>query len=163
MDETGAVQLTGACLPREAKLPEYKESIETGNFVYLAPEILRGEMYEATADIYSFGLFLIEMLIPDMCHVFRRERKMTLYDFTQNVNPETMLSLTNTVEVFTVKTRALITNCLEMDKDDRPLMSDVVEYTSFIKTETDALDRLPSRPHRLPVIKRHSQRFSTWM
>lgn len=141
----------------------YKESVESGNFVYLAPEILRGDIYEPTADIYSFGLLILEMMVPEMPHVFKRERKMTLYDFTENVNPEVMLDLENTVEIFTVKTRALVENCLQMDKDDRPLMNLVVEYTSFIKSETDALDKLPSRPHRLPAIKRHSQKFSTWM
>lgn len=161
MDENGTVQLTAACLPRKAKFPEYRESIETGNFVYLAPEILRGEIYEPTADIYSFGLFLIEMLVPEMPHVFKKERKMTLYDFTENVNPEMMLDLVNTVEIFTVKSRALIENCLQFEKDDRPLMNLVVEYTSFIKSEKDALERLPSRPHRVPVIKRHSQKVST--
>lgn len=163
MDEYGTVQLTGACLPREAKLPVYKESIETGHFVYLAPEVLRGDVYEPTADIYSYGLFLIEMLVTETPHVFRKERKMTLCDFTKQIDPESMLNLMKIVEVFTVKTRALIENCLQMDKDDRPLMSLVVEYTSFIKSETEALEKLPSRPNRLPVIKRHSQRFSTWM
>jgi serine/threonine protein kinase len=156
MDEAGNVQLTGACLPRFAKLPFDTERIDTGDFVYLAPEVLRGDKYEVFADIYSFGLFILELAQVEMPVVFREQRKMTLCDFIRTVDPEKMLNLEEVVEVFTNNTRALILNCLEIDKDNRPLMSEVIEYTSFIKNEKDALAKLPTRRSRARPIKRPS-------
>ncbi|KAL4226499.1 hypothetical protein ACF0H5_014484 [Mactra antiquata] len=148
VNEQGSVQLSGACLPRNAKLPFDTETTETGNFVYLAPEVLRGEKYEPFADIYSFGLFVLELAHVDVPVTFIDQRKMTLCDFIRDVNPETMLKLEETVEIFTNKTRALIFNCLDLDKLCRPLMSEVVEYASYIRLETDALSRLPTRKTR---------------
>ncbi|XP_060583775.1 uncharacterized protein LOC132739947 isoform X2 [Ruditapes philippinarum] len=156
MDEAGNVQLTGACLPRFAKLPFDTERIDTGDFVYLAPEVLRGDKYEVFADVYSFGLFILELAQVEMPVVFREQRKMTLCDFIRTVDPEKMLNLEEVVEVFTNNTRALILNCLEIDKDNRPLMSEVIEYTSFIKNEKDALAKLPTRRSRARPIKRPS-------
>ncbi|XP_045165820.2 uncharacterized protein LOC123529516 isoform X2 [Mercenaria mercenaria] len=156
VDETGTVQLTGACLPRFAKLPFDTERIDTGDFVYLAPEVLRGEKYEAFADIYSFGLLILELVQTEISVVFKEQRKMTLCDFIRTVNPEEMLKLDAVVEVFTVKTRALIVNCLEIDKENRPQMCEVVEYTSYIGSEADALAKLPSRRSRARPIKRPS-------
>ena len=158
VDENGEVQLTGACLPRVASLPNDTESRETGNFVYLAPEVLQGYKYDAGADIYSFGLFLIELVVYE-AHgwVFKEQRKMTLCDFIRNVNPETMLDLEGLTQDFTMKTRALIQNCLAVKKHERPPMEEVVEYTFLLKNEQEALDKLPTRHSRARVMKRHSK------
>ena len=161
VDENGEVQLTGGCLPREPNLPHDTESRETGNFVYLPPEVLGGQKYDAGADIYSFGLFIIELAVTYVqgC-VFREQRKMTLCDFIRTVDPEEMLDFDGLLQDFTMKTRALIQNCLEMDKDDRPPIDEVVEYTFLIKDESDALDKLPSRHSRGRVVKRHGKNTS---
>lgn len=124
--------------------------------MYLAPEVLRGDKYEALADIYSFGLFILELTKVEMPVVFKEQRKMTMCDFIRTVNPEEMLDLEIAVEVFTIKTRTLIQNCLEVNKDYRPFMAEVVEYTSFIEGEKDALAKLPTRRSRAKPIKRPS-------
>lgn len=149
--------MTGACLPRNAKLPFDTETHETGTFAYLAPEVLRGEKYEAYADIYSFGLLVLELAHYDVSEAFHKQRKMTICDFIRTVNPETMLQLDETVEIFTNKTRALLFNCLEIEKTARPLMSEVVEFASYIKLETDALARLPTRKTRTRVRRKSSE------
>lgn len=151
VDGTGTVQLTGACLPRTAKLPYDTETTETGDFAVLAPEVLCGEKYEAFADIYAFGLLILELVQVDMPVVFRDQRRMTLCDFIRTVNPEEMLGLHDAVEVFTNKTRALIINCLEIEKTFRPQIIEVVRYADFIKSETDALAKFPSRRSRGPI------------
>jgi len=124
--------------------------------VYLAPEVLGGERYEATADIYSFGLIVLELMHHKIPIVFRRERRMTLYDFASRVDPSTMLDLEKCLEIFTIKTRALIINCLDPVRNERPLMAEVVEYANELSTEKDALDRFMTRRSRAPVIKRPS-------
>ncbi|KAH3777653.1 uncharacterized protein LOC127844925 isoform X2 [Dreissena polymorpha] len=151
VDEDGEVRLTGACLPRKAVFPTYRESIYSGDFVHLAPEVLTGDVYKPTADIYAFGLLVIELTNNDMPKVFAKEREMTLYDFTERVQPDVMLNLEQTVNIYTVKTRALIENCLQMDPNDRPHMREVVEYTDNIKYELDALDKFPTRKTRAHV------------
>ena len=158
VDENGDVQLSGACLPRMAALPNDTETREAGNFVYLAPEVLRGHKYTASADIYSFGLFLLELGVAEVRGwVYRGQRQMTLCDFIRDVKPVTMLELEGLLQSFTIKTRALIENCLAIEKDDRPPMDEVVEYTLQIKTEEEALEKLPSRHSRGHVVKRNSK------
>lgn len=155
VDDAGRVQISGACLPRHAKLPDTtSRSVQAGDFVYLAPEVLRGEEYSSCADIYSFGLLILELAHGDVSSVFQEQRQMLLGDFIRDVNTETMLKLSETVEIFTIKTRALICNCLEINKKDRPEMTEVVEYANYIKGEDEAMGRLPSRRSR-PVIKRN--------
>ena len=137
-------------------LPDDKESCETGSFVYLAPEVLRGVVYESTADIYAYGLLILELAQTNVQAVYKAQRKETLRDFIEMVDPEQMLNLDESVEIFTIKTRTLIQNCLAMDKSDRPVMTEVVEYSKFIKSENDALAQLPSRRSR-PIIKKTSR------
>ncbi|WAR25726.1 STE20-like protein [Mya arenaria] len=155
LDEEGNVRLTGACLPRHAHFPDYRETTEAGDFVYLAPEVLRKERYEPPADIYSFGLLVLEMIHYGVPAVFGSERRMTLYDFADKVNPEAMLNLDKTLEIFTIKTRALIINCLDKDPRERPCLKEVVEFTDLIKTEKEALDKFPTRRSKA-VIKKPS-------
>lgn len=151
LDETGTVRLTGSCLPRLAKLPFDKDNTEAGNFVYLAPEVLLGQTYESSADVYSFGLLILELAQADIPVAFKNQRSSTLSDFIGSVDPEEMLDLENAVEIFTVKTRALIINSLQTEKTDRPAMSEVTEYTGYIRAETDALARIPTRRSRGPI------------
>lgn len=149
VDEDGIVRLTGACLPRIAKLPA-DTTWPAKTFVYLAPEVLRGEIYDSSSDIYSFGLLVLELATICLPMVFVKEQNAALCDFIRNVNPQIMLKINEAVAAFTVKTKALVSNCLEIDKHCRPSIKDVVEYTSYIKNE-DALLLLSSRKARKPI------------
>ena len=80
---------------------------------------------------------------------------MTLCDFVRDVDPDAMLELEGLLQSFTIKTRALIQNCLAIDKIERPPMDEVVEYTLLIKHEEEALEKLPSRHSRGHVVKRY--------
>ncbi|KAL3853540.1 hypothetical protein ACJMK2_017075 [Sinanodonta woodiana] len=82
----GQVKLTGACLPRVPTLPIDKVNIMTGDFVYLAPEVLRGDKYTFPADVYSFGILCAEVLTPTFI-AFRNEKKMPMYEFMSIDNP----------------------------------------------------------------------------
>ncbi|KAK3610634.1 hypothetical protein CHS0354_009099 [Potamilus streckersoni] len=83
---SGQVKLTGACFPRVATLPGDKVRTKTGDFVYLAPEVLRGDKYTFPADVYSFGILSAEILSPPFI-AFRKEKKTTLSEFISYNNP----------------------------------------------------------------------------
>ena len=71
------------CLEWVAKLADFGASRHTGNAagsdvmtmtmagtpVYCAPEVLQGDPYNKSADVYSFGLVLLEMLIGNPLYV----------------------------------------------------------------------------------------------
>ena len=139
-------------------MPSDMESRETGSFVYLAPEVLRGHKYNAAADIYAYGLFLLELAVFELRgFVFKEQRQMTLCDFVKNVEPMKMLPLKGLLQSFTIKIRALIENCLAIEECDRPSIDEVVEYTLQVRTENEALEKLPSRHERGHVVKRNSK------
>ncbi|KAK3610633.1 hypothetical protein CHS0354_009097 [Potamilus streckersoni] len=83
---SGQVKLTGACLPRVATLPLDKVHFKTGDFVYLAPEVLRLDKYTFTADVYSFGILSAEIMKPSFIG-FRRQKKFTLSEFISCDDP----------------------------------------------------------------------------
>ena len=54
-------------------------------FVYLAPEVLNGELYLATADLYGYGIFLLEMVTQKT--MFKHEKKtMSFQEFQHKVD-----------------------------------------------------------------------------
>lgn len=63
VDQHRNVKLTGGCFPRHAKLPDNWGDIPTGDFIYIAPFVLRGHKYVHRADIYAFGLLMYEVLL----------------------------------------------------------------------------------------------------
>lgn len=84
VDERGEVRVTGACLPRKATLP-IDTNMAVSEFVYLAPEVLNGELYLATADLYGYGIFLLELVTQKT--MFKHEKKtMSFQEFQQKVD-----------------------------------------------------------------------------
>jgi serine/threonine protein kinase len=129
--ESGEVRLTGACVPRHATLPLEKEN-PVSEFVYLAPEVLRKELYITSADIYGYGLLMYELLCERKA--FQEQRKSTFKDFAERVNPEKMLHLlTHISACLTEGTIKLISHCVQISEDDRPNMHVVIEMLDSLK------------------------------
>lgn len=135
MDFEGTVKLTGGCLPRYATFPMEKESIGAGDFVYLSPDVLRGELYVACADIYALGLLFYEMFLNLRC--FDNQRTMTLDLFTSKVDPKEMNNVSSLCEQanMTESTKNLILWCIDPSADKRPTIQVVVEKASDFKCE----------------------------
>ena len=125
--------MTGACVPRHATLPLEKEN-SVSEFVYLAPEVLRNELYITSADVYGYGLLVYELLSERK--VFYNQRKSTFREFAERVNPETMLHLlTHARTWFSEGTIKLVSQCLEISQEKRPNMNVVIEMLDSIKGE----------------------------
>lgn len=75
--------MTATCLPRPAELLELEaNSPMTNNFVYLSPEVLKGAVYSAAADLYSFALLCLEVKTPQY-NVFADLRVMECFNVHQ--------------------------------------------------------------------------------
>ncbi|XP_033744459.1 uncharacterized protein LOC117330352 [Pecten maximus] len=154
VDPDGMVKLTGGCLPRRASFPLDKEKVEVGDFVYLSPSVLKGELYISVSDVYSFGLFLLEVVVG--VTAYEEFRKYPLDRFTDKVEPAVMLNLDNALAKLTETTRGVIRRCVASSKDDRPNISDIVSLVSALGDDVKVVST-KSRRHRLPVVNRHKR------
>jgi hypothetical protein len=62
IDDDTSVKLCGACHPKVAPLPDDKDAILVGDFVYVSPEVLKGELYVSCADIYFYIVYRLHQL-----------------------------------------------------------------------------------------------------
>ncbi|XP_061187110.1 uncharacterized protein LOC133195272 [Saccostrea echinata] len=131
VDFDGNVKLSGGCLPRCANFPMDKESIGVGDFAYLSPDVLRGEIYVACADVYALGLLIYEMLLNARC--FDNQRMMTLDLFTSKVDPIGMNDVVNKCQEvnMTESTKNLILWCMDPSADKRPAVQVIAEMSDF--------------------------------
>lgn len=132
VNERGEVCATGACLPRKATLP-YDTNMSVAEFVYLAPEVLNGELYVATADVYSYGILLLELVLQHS--IFRSERKnLTFQEFHQKIctaGPEAMLLKGVIPMTLTDEALIVVKKCLSSDKVSLDLVAEVKEIKDF--------------------------------
>ena len=135
VDFQGTVKLTGGCLPRRATFPMEKESIGVGDFVYLSPDVLRGELYIACADIYALGLLFYEMFLN--LRSFDNQRAMTLDLFTSKVDPVAMNRVPELCDEaeMTESTKNLLLWCLDISAGERPTIQVVAEQAKQFKVE----------------------------
>ncbi|XP_062582798.1 serine/threonine-protein kinase Nek7-like [Saccostrea cucullata] len=156
VDFDGNVKLTGGCLPRLASFPMDKESIGVGDFAYLSPDVLRGEIYVACADVYALGLLIFELLLNTRC--FDNQRMMTLDLFTSKVDPIGMNDVINKCQEvnMTESTKNLIVWCMDPSADKRPPVQVIAEKMSDFKTEQCAqnLRRSGFQTRRHQAVKR---------
>ena len=110
---------------------------ETGTVLgtshYLAPEQARGEKVDAKTDVYSFGVFLYELLageVPYSGHGFLAVAVQHVNEPVPDVlerRPDTPLRLAT-----------LVSRCLAKEPEDRPAMDEVVAGLTACLAELDA-------------------------
>ena len=131
VNEQGDVCATGACLPRKATLP-YDTNVPVAEFVYLAPEVLSGELYLAAADHYGFGILLMELVLQKS--VFRTEKKSMFKEFQEKINqngPEAMLLKGLVPFSLTEEALTLVKKCLHKDGRSPDLAAEVKAIHEF--------------------------------
>lgn len=94
----------------------------------MAPEILRGEKYTTSADVYSFGVILWEMLTSDIPWKGRSQAHITgmvgYYKETLKVPNQCNKDL-----------RKIVNNCLLYEAERRPSFEHIVQYLDQIEEE----------------------------
>lgn len=133
VNTSGAVRLTGTCYPRRAILPLDKDN-PVSNLVYLAPEVLQGNLYITPSDMFGFGLLLFELISNKQA--FRHQRKFSFQEFVEKVNPVTMLPLDSTTrQWFSDEVFGVLCQCVSVDMAARPKMVDVVDILQEFKVD----------------------------
>ncbi|XP_021369321.1 uncharacterized protein LOC110460623 isoform X2 [Mizuhopecten yessoensis] len=148
VDPDGMVKLTGGCLPRLASFPLDKEKVEVGDFMYLSPSVLKGELYISVSDVYAFGLFLLEVVVG--LTAYDKFRKLPLDKFTAMVDPPVMLDLENALSNLSDTTKDIICRCVATSNDDRPNMSELTGLVTSLGKDVK-VGPVKSRRHRAPV------------
>ena len=111
--------MSGACLPRRAKLPaDLKESI-SGDFVYLPKNVLFGEVYNSSSDIYCFALMYLELKTTSPERLLQMERMSTIEQF-RSINTTAVLEEKLVKSVCQKEFKQLIRKCLDSNMSVRP-------------------------------------------
>lgn len=151
----GNVQLCGACLPRVARFPPDADQVNTEPFVCLSPEVLRGELYTADDDYYSFGLVVWETCLPGEDKPFALQRDtMSLAQFRTSVHPSSMLLL-DAKEHLTPPLARVLRGCLLPARGLRLKADALKEQIAELRSDpiVQSLSSV-ARRHR-PVVSRH--------
>ena len=117
--ENGEVQLSGACLPRKAKLPiDLNESISS-DFVYLPKEVLFRDFYISSSDIYCFALLCLELHTNPRQRVFEMERLLTIEQF-RSLDTSGILVTKLANSSYQKEFKQLLRKCLDGNLSARP-------------------------------------------
>ena len=127
------MKLCGACRPKEAALPQDKDRVPAGDFVYLSPEVLSGDVYVACADVYAFGLLIFDLLVGT---VFKDQRQMPLSVFIDNCAPNAMNGCPYSIGELNSGTQMVIQECLDVVIDKRPSVEQLMKSVLDIKNDT---------------------------
>ena len=94
----------------------------------MAPEILRGEKYEESADVYSFGMILWEMLTSEIPYYGRSNAQITgiVGYFGQKLAPPQRINK---------HLKKIINNCLIFEPERRPGFDDIVKYLEKVEKQ----------------------------
>ena len=87
----------------------------------MAPEILRGEKYTQSADVYSFGVILWEMMTGDIPYMGRSIAQITGIVGYYKESLRVPLQCNN-------KLRKIVNNCLLFESDRRPSFEHIVAF-----------------------------------
>lgn len=129
-DEDGYTAVVGDFGLAE-KIPDYSEGSEkeplsvVGSPYWMAPEVLRGELYDEKADVFAYGIILCEMIarIPaDPDYLPRTE------DFGLDVQTFRNMVNADCPPAFLL----LAFHCCNMDQKSRPSFCDVVQRLEVI-------------------------------
>ena len=139
-----------------AAFPRDKESISVAEFVYLSPDVLRGETYVACADVYALGLLIFELILN--IRAFDNQRAMTLDRFTERVDPIKMLDIDAMCEKnhVTESTKNLIEWCVHPVADKRPIIQILSEQITTLSGER-CIANLRRTKSRHPIRKKSGQ------
>ncbi|KAL5014168.1 hypothetical protein ScPMuIL_008438 [Solemya velum] len=135
VDDEGDVKLSGLCLPRNATLPMDKEAVQVGDFVYLAPEVLSGEIYDRKADVYSFAGLLLELLYGKRC--FENERNWYLDIFIKELSAKktNVISGYQEFDPLSESLSNLVSWCSCTEPTERPDMDLLIPAVANVKDE----------------------------
>ena len=157
VDGGGAVKLTdfGAATeaPREGgtsslEMPDAREmTAETGTLRWMAPEVARHERYRKSADVYSFGMVLFELITHEVPFADRLPLQAavatSLYGYRPTLPPDTPTRLARLIE-----------SCWHATPTERPSFEQALRSLVEFKAEMGEAERSwLDAPHGHPVYE----------
>jgi serine/threonine protein kinase len=101
---------------------------ETGTYLWMAPEIMKHELYNYKSDIYSFGLIIYYIWTEKI--PFCEYRSSTIQLAFLKINDKLKLK-----DIDHKKLNELIKNCINEDKTKRPTCDEIIDQLKNIKTK----------------------------
>lgn len=117
--DSGEIQLSGACLPRKAKLLPNACDSSSSEFVYLPKEVLNGSLYVSSSDIYCFALMCLELKSSSSGRVFEQERLLTMVQF-RSQDTTSILERHLERSLYQREFKVLLQKCLNINASLRP-------------------------------------------
>jgi len=135
-----------------------------GTPLFCAPEVARDEPYSEKADVYSFGLVLIDMASSELITTFIGERWKVAFDKKKVPNPQALaytnkvllpiwegkwrpVSDENPIEHAPGTINDLITRCTAHDQKSRPSFVEILEFLAgpcMVEVEGAVFSRYPN-------------------
>ncbi|KAI8464577.1 MAG: kinase-like domain-containing protein [Monoraphidium minutum] len=135
IDTAGRVRLSDFGLARALSGGEGAMTGETGSYLYMSPEVMRHERYGTSADVWSFGVLLSELVTckSPYAHAFLTPVQVALAVSSDRMRP----SLPDSAHP---KLRTLVQSCCEVDPAKRPPFSAIVRDLEALIPELKVKD-----------------------
>lgn len=116
-----------------------------GTPYYMAPEVMKGEVYGRKADVWSFGGLVLQMATgspPWKCLNFQSIPQLLLHVVTVNSPPPLDDDLSPPLRNFIVR-------CFELDQDRRPAIAELLEdpFLGAERSSTRVMSPKPKNPY----------------
>ncbi|KAI8468190.1 MAG: kinase-like protein [Monoraphidium minutum] len=132
---------------------------ETGTYLYMAPEMIRHEVYDSKADVWSFGVMLAELITCQIpyAHTYMTPVQIAMAVADEQLQPVLPASLPASLLV-------VAHACCDFDPEMRPPFSMVVEELSAAVDEIKAAEAAAAaRGGLLERLKASSSVPSSWV
>ena len=135
-----------------------------GNLYYLAPEVFRGENYTESADVYSYGILVWEVLTRETPFANMNPQSVAFQAAVQGLRPPMPKDITPQLA-------SLMEQCWHAEPLQRPPFTSIVLELSTVSQLDDAVEALAqamegsmmaqkTQPHKVPhkqklILLRH--------
>lgn len=114
---SGIIKLVGLDLACSFSSPE-DLTPETGTYRWMAPEVIRHEPYDSSADVYSFGILMWELCTRELPYADLTAVQAAYAVAKNHLRPYMSLDINP-------RKKALISRCWHADASARPNMEDI--------------------------------------
>jgi serine/threonine protein kinase len=113
-----SVKMTDFGVATDSNAPEM--TAETGTYRYMAPEVIRHESYTQTADVYSFGIVLWQLITREVPFADRNQISAASLVATDDLRPPFPEGISSSV-------KELIERCWSSAPEERPSFDEITE------------------------------------
>nr|CCA18595.1 NimArelated protein kinase 6 putative [Albugo laibachii Nc14]CCA20552.1 NimArelated protein kinase 6 putative [Albugo laibachii Nc14] len=144
----GEIKLGDLGLGRHFSDDTYQAHSKVGTPLYMSPEVLRGEPYDWSSDIWSLGCILYELIM--LRNPFKSEG-LNLHGLFMKINKGEYESLSL---MYSEKLRSLVSRMLSLDAASRISIDDVWQCCQYASSTPDRISvKSIRKPYDVPAIK----------